>query len=251
MEGFGCIVLDNCEINYEVLNAFTAEFTIKSPSTMTLYKGTQISEVTASTFKLEKGGFIELNYGNKESKFYIHEIEFINKNRYRIYSTKPTKSKHFIMPILGHDRKFWHYDSWLYNCYLGLDTNDIVLTYRFGKNPKYLEFEKAICKVQGYFMTSDPNYDLVNFHFRIPDKFRKSVLYFMEGKYSLMSKELKNTIIKFHDYKPFGKTWQILHKDSKLREQMEIDFGVPIHADLELFDIPDINEEKLTYAGIL
>ena len=73
----------------------------------------------------------------------------------------------------------------------------------------------------------------------------------MEGKYSLMSKELKNTIIKFHDYKPFGKTWQILHKDSKLREQMEIDFGVPIHADLELFDIPDINEEKLTYAGIL
>ena len=246
MEGFGCIVLDNCEVNYEVLNAFTAEFNIKSPSTMTTYEGSNISEVSAGQFKLAVGNFIELNYGNKESKFYIRSIEYINKSRFVIYSTKPTKSKHFIMPILGHNRDFWHYNTWLYNCYLGVDTNDIVLTYRFGRNPKYLEFEKTVRNVPGYFMTSDPDYDLVNFHFRIPDKFRKSVLYFMEGKYSLMSKELKNTIIKFHNYKEFGKTWQILYKDSKLREQMETDFGVPIHADLELYDIPDINEEKLT-----
>ena len=245
MEGFGCMVFDNCEVNYEVLNAFTVELQIKSPTILTIYDDSKISEICASTFKLSRGEFMEFSYGNKDSKFFINSIEYVNKGRYLIYSTKPTKSKHFMMPMLGYNRDFWHYKTWLYNCYLGVDTNDIVLTYRFGRNPKYLEFEKAVKNVPGYFMTSDPDYDLVNFHFRIPDKFRKSVLNFMDGKYSLLSAELKSKILKFHDYKLYGKTWQILYKDSKLREQMEIDFGVPIHVDLELYDVPNISEEKL------
>jgi hypothetical protein len=49
----------------------------------------------------------------------------------------------------------------------------------------------------------------------------------------------------FHNLQIHGKTWQILYKDSKLKEQMEVDFGVPIHKDLDLYDIPNINEEIL------
>lgn len=246
MQGFGTIVVsDNCTINYEIPNAFTVELEIISPSSMTNYVNNKIEEIFTPDFSLKVGGNIKLSYGNKESVFFVNSIEYISKNRYRFFSTKITKARHFIMPCLGKNKDFWHYDTWLHNCYIGPDTNDIVLVYRFGKNPKYLEFENSLRNYPNYFMTSEPTYDLTCFHFRIPKEHKKDIELFIEGKYSNFSEKLKNKILNFHGFKPFGKTWKILYKDSKLREQMELDFGVVIHKDLDLFDIPVLTEEIL------
>ena len=246
MQGFGTIVVsDNCTINYEIPNAFTVELEIISPSSMTKYDKDKIVEVLTPNFSLKVGESIKLSYGNKESTFFIRNIEHVSKNRYRFFSTKITKARHFIMPCLGKTKDFWHYDTWLHNCYIGPDTNDIVLVYRFGKNPKYLEFENSLRQYPNYFMTSEPTYDLTCFHFRVPKEHEEDIKLFIEGKYSNFSEKLKTKILNFHKFEPFGKTWKILYKDSKLREQMELDFGVVIHKDLDLFDIPNIKEEIL------
>lgn len=246
MQGFGTIVVsDNCTINYEIPNAFTVELEIISPSSMTNYNKDKISEVITPDFSLKVGESITLSYGNKESRFFIYSIDYIAKRKYRFFTTKITKARHFIMPCLGKTKDFWHYNTWLHNCYIGLDTNDIVVAYRFGKNPKYLEFENSLRQYPNYFMTSEPTYDLTCFHFRIPKEHKKDIELFIEGKYSQFSRLLKSKIMKFHGFTEDGQTWKILNKDSSLREQMELKFGMPVHKDLDLFDIPDIKEEML------
>jgi len=246
MEGFGTIkISDIAEIEYEIPSAWLVELTIKSPSLLTKYSGDKIDEIKCFDYNIKVGESITLSYGGVSSEFKIVDIEYVNKNRYRLYTTKHTKSKHFIMPCLGKDRKFWHYDTWLINCYLGVETNDLVLEYRFSTNPKYLEFEHQLRLHTGYFMTTEISHSISLYHYRIPDKHRKDIKHFLLGKYSNFSIELKNKIMSFHNLQIHGKTWQILYKDSKLKEQMEVDFGVPIHKDLDLYDIPNINEEIL------
>lgn len=244
MEGFGTIkISDIAEINYEVLNAWSFELQYISPSVMTVYNNNKIEEVNCFDHIIKVGESITLSYGGGESVFNIREIEFIGSGKFRVYTTKPTKSRLFLLPIMGKNRKFWFYDSWLINCYISEDLQDLILEYRFAKNAKYLEFERTLRETTGFYKSEEVDHYSTLFFYKVPKQHLSDIIKFTEGKYSEFSSKLKDNILKFHNFSIGGKTWEILNKSPKLREQLEAEFDVPIHNNMELYDIPELKEE--------
>lgn len=248
MEGFGNIrVNDISNIEYEIPNAWTIDLNYKSPSVSVVITDKNVTQLECFGHTFSIGDFTELNYGNSKSLFYISKIEKLSEYKYRIYTTKPTKAKHFILPLLGKNREFWHYTTWLINCYINSNLEEIVLEYRFNSNPKYLEFEHQLRNYTGFCGSYEQDYNTTMYFYKIPKEYLQDIKLFLDGKYSLLSEQLKTNILRFHNFNNFGMTAQILSKSNTLREQLEIQFDSPIHAEIELHDKPNSKIEIYTY----
>lgn len=248
MEEFGTIrVNDICSIQYNVINAWTIELDYKSPHLDIVDIEGKIVTLSAFGHNVTLGQGILLNYGGGESLFKIHHITQVNKSKYKftVETTKPTKTKHFLFPILAKNRDYWNYNTWLINVYLSNDLDELLLVYRFSKNDKYLEFEKSLRTFDGFCKITEYDAYTSIYHYKIPSQHLKDVELFITGKYSELSNKLKKSIMSFHNFKEDGQTYQILYKSETRRKQLEMDLGCSIYENLELYDIPLLTEEIL------
>lgn len=189
------------------------------------------------------------------SGYEVNKIEKSTDKAFSLYTTIGTKTKQFILPCLEFNREYFLYDTFLENAYikvsnLNLDLSSIqcplFLLYRYSESELFKSFESRIVKHPHYRHRIDVNSYEVLYVFDII-KFKDDVDKFINGKYSTLSNKLKNSIMKFHDYTIGGKMYQILHKDSKLRKQLELQFNVEISSNLELYDIPELKQETYVY----
>jgi hypothetical protein len=243
MQGYGTIRINNeYSIEYKVINAHTIELDYKSPNIDVFTIDNKIVKLESFGYEVKLGNTLQLNYGSGTSIFKVFNIIEYGQNKFLIETTKTTKTKHFLMPVLGKDRKFWHNNEWLINCYLGNDLDEIILEYRFNTDDKYLLLEKEIVQIQGYYKTTEFTSYSTLFHYKVKENI---IELFVNGKYSMFPDKLKRDILQFHGFKEDGQTGHILYKSQTRREQLELNLGAPIYKDMELYDIPLLTEEIL------
>ena len=177
-----------------------------------------------------------------------YKINIIEKASYDkcLFKIAPrTKASIFIMPMLSGNKELYFFDSLLLNCFIGTPEhpNSIVLLYRFSGSSLFLKFEQALKKFSMFRETLDPSPHHVMFVFDIPKKFESDYNKFILGKYSHLSPELKDAIFKFHGADIHSSIGQILYKSEKRRLRLSQNLGMEIPADMELFDIPEPEQE--------
>ena len=186
-----------------------------------------------------------------QSVYEVNKIEKLTDKAFSIYTTIETKTKQFILPCLDYNREYFLYDTFLENAYIRtedstLDMDSIecplILLYRYSESELFKTFETRITKHPYFKGKKDINIYEVLYIFDIAP-FKNDVEKFIEGKYSILSNKLKTSIINFHGYTQTGTMAQVLNKDSKLRQQMELQFNVPININSELYSIPEMREE--------
>ena len=156
-----------------------------------------------------------------------------------------TKSSVFIMPMLSGSKELYFYNTLFLNCFIATEDhpNSIILLYRFSGSALFLKFEQALKKFTTFKDMIDPSPHHVMFVFDIPTKYKDDYNKFILGKYSHFSPELKDAIFKFHKTDMHSSLGQILYKSEKRRLRLSQNLGMEIPPDMELFDIPDAEDE--------
>ena len=131
------------------------------------------------------------------------------------------------------------------NAFIGVENQHdcIGLLYRFSGSSVFLKFEQALKKFKSFKTVLDPSPYYVLFVFNVPVKFQNDYINFIKGKYSKLSPELKENILKFHGEDNNSSIGQILYKSKKRRLRLEEAVGESLPIDAELLDIPDLNIE--------
>jgi hypothetical protein len=185
----------------------------------------------------------------KNHPYKINIIEAVYGNGilfYETYIAKKTKSTLLIMPMLGGNKHLYFYNQHLINCFLGTKKEgegSITLLYRWSKDPLFLKFEGAIKQFRNFVKTTDVSKEFVLYKFDIPIKYKKDYKTFIKGKYSELSNNYKNQILKFHKADINSQISQILYKGEKRRNRLEHSLGIELDLDAELFSIVDMNLE--------
>lgn len=160
-----------------------------------------------------------------------------------IFSSLPNKTSTFLAPLLNMTKLQLRYDTYFVSAFLHSDLRHICLLYRFTGTNLYNEFEVSILNEKQYerHFNHDPYH--VMYLFRIPDHFRKDIEFFLSGKYSQFSSNLKDLITNF-----YGKdtiVYQVIHKDRTLKEIIEKDLDVKLDDDMELASKPTFELEVI------
>ncbi len=177
----------------------------------------------------------------------VYEIEYMviekKGKSVIVYTSLPTKTSKFLLPTLGKTKEQLRVDSYFVNAYLDPTHEYLCLKYRFTGTSTYKEFEK--------YMVTDPlcvshlehgKYHVV-YIFKIPLKFKKDVISFVEGKYSKFSKALKGRIQKFYGRQDSEPMIDVINKDKHLKEQMEKYLRMELPANSELASRPEDKKE--------
>lgn len=204
--------------------------------------------ITSVSFEDKKtislGDKIEIPLGNVTT---IYEVLFIavqdDNKSVLLFSSIPTKTTTFLLPMLNKSKLQLKYDTYFVNAFLSKDTKHIILIYRFTGTNMYTEFEHSLMSDPLFIAHMDHNTYHVAYIFRIEERFKEDVDNFLNGKYSLFSKTLKERTQKFYGNTDLASTMKIINKDQGLRKSMEKHIGVPIPEDSELASIPELKEE--------
>jgi len=189
-------------------------------------------------FRLKIGDELELE-GIK------YKVNLVRRNGefFHIFQEKVTKTSQFIMPLLEGTYEYYDFKNTFYNSYISKDYKHIYLVYKFKPTEEYLEIESRLNKHSLFVEMKDPDTETVVFKFRLPEQFSGDIKKIMKGKYSDISPTLKSKICIFHKFGTQTKTFRMLHRDVKLREEMSKDFGFEIPEDIELMTRPYLEEE--------
>ena len=177
----------------------------------------------------------------------VYEVEYIiiekKGKSIIVYTSLPTKTGKFLLPVLGKTREQLKLDSYFVNAYLDNTYEYICLMYRYTGTSAYKEFER--------YMITDPlcishlehgKYHVV-YIFKIPLQFKEDVVSFIRGKYSKFSKALKGRIRKFYGRQDSEPMIDVIERNENLRRHMEQYIGMELPKDSELASIPDSNKE--------
>lgn len=192
------------------------------------------------------GDKITVKIGTVESPYYTRMIIVDDKHRnVIIFSSLPNKTSTFLTPLLSMTKLQLKYDTYFVNAFLQSDLGHICLLYRFTGTNQYKEFEGSILKEKQYekHFNFDPSH--VIYLFRIPDHFKKDIEFFLSGKYSRFSSDLKDLITNF-----YGKdtiVYQVIQKDRVLKEMIEKDLDVRLDEDMELASKPILEKEIIEF----
>jgi hypothetical protein len=123
------------------------------------------------------------------------------------------------------------------------DNKHLFLNYRFFDSDYFKNLEQFLTLNDNYIKTYEPSKDFTIFIFEIPKEFHDDIILFKEGKYSQFSNEAKERILLFNQTKITSKLFKVLYNDISLRKDMEKKFNCKIPNDIDLIDIPSINDE--------
>jgi hypothetical protein len=183
--------------------------------------------------------FVMIN--GKLHTYDITEIDQIGDNVFQCHTMLRTKSSFFVTPMLGETRNEFKWSQYFVNTFLH-NSNKIVILYRFFDVEDYKQFEHALKKHQRYIGTVDYDLQHVAMIFKVPDEHLQNLKHFKEGQYSQMNIAYKEHVLKFHNLTKDTLIGRVLFKADERRKQLELDLGVTIPPDVELYDKPDESE---------
>lgn len=162
------------------------------------------------------------------------------------------------MPMLGIDRNELYWKFFFLNCYIGVEDyphydNHFFLLFKFKNIPAYETVRKKLKEHKLYKTTmkhSTKNEDYFIFVFNIPKEQKNNVQLFKEGKYSKFTREYKNSIFKVHRVKQDKPLYHILNKTKTRRLKLSKDLDWEIPEDVDLWDIPYMDEEILSLKNL-
>jgi len=160
-----------------------------------------------------------------------------------LFSSIPTKTSLFILPLLKKSKNELRYDSYFINAFIDDKSEHISLLYRFTGTEIYKNFEQTIMSDPLFITHKDYDPYHVMYVFKIPEEFQVDVEAFKEGRYSLFSKALRQRILKFHGNEDEAATMKIIRQDEGLRKQLGDHLKVELPKDAELASKPDLKVE--------
>ena len=238
----------------EVINASKLNLRFSS-IVMPLYKEDNIVSLRIGTGSLSLFDELTVPVDSKIHSIYkIKKIEKLTDKSYTIYSSTPTKTNKFILPLLSTDyltREYFLYDTFFENAYIGANKDiplniyteyPLILLYRYSESEIYRNFETRIRNHPLFIKTYDINKYQVLFIFDVGE-YAIDIELFKQGSYSKLSESLKKKIMNFYGFLDGGTAHQILYKSPKLKEQLEIELGEFIKPTSELYSRPTLEEE--------
>jgi hypothetical protein len=193
---------------------------------------------------IELGDKIEVKVGNVLS---IYKIEYmlISKGEKSIllYSSLPTKTSTFLLPLLNKTKKTLKFNSYFVNAFLDNTFTNICLLYRFTGTELYKDFEAAIMKEPLFIKHIEYDPYHVMYVFKIPKQFESDVKCFQEGKYSGFSKLLRERIWKFYGKEEGSAVLQVVKKNKELKKKMEELLNIELSDEAELASKPELDKE--------
>jgi hypothetical protein len=181
----------------------------------------------------------------------VYEVKMIvvekNQQNVILFSALPNKTSTFLLPLLNKTKNQLKYDTYFVNAYLTKDRKHLCLLYRFTGTKHYKEFEDSMLKEKLCIKHIDYDPYHVMYLFRIPDKFKEDVNFFIEGKYSKFSNTLKSLIFRFYGSSTETVIFQVIHKSPQLKAMIENDLHVKLDDDMELASKPILEQEIIKF----
>lgn len=205
----------------------------------------------------KKGDIISINLSN--SSINIHDqinIKFSSNisSTYvvnKITKTKPgildmydcflstgtiNKNATYILPIYGYNYRYFSVDERLINSYISPNYDYLYLKYRYNNVESFNELERRIRSLPNFYkIINDTNYS-ITYQLKIPAIYKEDIQKIFEGKYSSMSTDLKNLIIRFHDNESYFEA--VLNKSNTLKAFLEKSLNVKIPDNIDLESKP-------------
>ena len=196
------------------------------------------------THEIKLGDKFSIRVGNVDS---IYETMFMaiekSENSIVLFSSIPTRTTIFLLPLLNKSKGQIKYDSYFINAFIDDDSQHISLLYRFTGTETYTKWEQAMMNISSFVTHRDYDPYHVIYVYKIPKEFVDDVNHFKEGKYSLFSKALRQRILKFYGNEDEAATLKIIRQDETLRKAMEEHLNVKLPKDAELASKPDLKIE--------
>ena len=186
---------------------------------------------------------IEVTVNKQKFHYKLFLLTKLNSNSLLLSTNYPTKTKHFLLPLLGFNKQTFQVDTYLEDVRLGKDLDKIYLTYRYFKGEVFNNMESFLKKHANYLHFYDVDTEHVVYEFSINPEQMETVKLFTKGRYSQFPVKYKEFILKFFELTQDGETYKILYKEESRRKQLELELlsEIPIH--LDLWDIPDMEKE--------
>lgn len=203
------------------------------------------------------GSNVEVNILESKHNYFITLINQIDQYTFELICEPLTKSSIFLMPLVTEKGTFhdlYFYNTYLYNAYINFtgldefnDNNHLFLVYRFFISDYFKNLENYISQHKNFVKTYEPNREFTVYIMEIPLIFQKDARMILRGKYSNISATAKSKIISFHKAHIESELSHILHKSSKLKEELEQHLGCNIPEDIELHSKPELIKETFIW----
>lgn len=229
-------------LEHEFINAKTILLKITPETNIIRDKNNSIVKLETNVgVTIEIGDEIKHNFDTLLSEFIVKEIVESEKFKYyyKLNSGIINKTYKYLLPSLFLADKFT-YNTMMINfyfleCYVSMFTNELVLCYRYSKLNLYTKLQELLISHPKFTRLIHNNgYDYYCF-----DVNKKDLNYFIQGKYSKLSQELKNNIKKFFKLKKNDVILQVIFKDKELKKQLELMYDIKLDDNLELDSKPD------------
>lgn len=207
-------------------------------------EGHIISISLEGKYDITLGDKFSVNIGSVES---VYEVKYMvvekGEKSILLFSSVPTRTTKYLLPLLGRDKKFLRYHTYFVNAFLDEQLENLLLLYRFTGTEIYKMFESKLMNDPLFVgHVEHDNYHVV-YKFHIPKEFKKDVDNFIDGKFSLFSKKLKRLISKFYGGEEGAAIMMIVNKDEELRKKMEEHLKMKIPKGMELSSKPETKLE--------
>jgi hypothetical protein len=160
-----------------------------------------------------------------------------------LFTSLPTKVSKFLLPLLGKSKHQLRHYTYFVNAFLDTNLKHILLLYRFTGTDMYKTFESEMMSDPLFVKHIEHDTFHVMYKFRIPDKFEDDIHNFIDGKYSLFSKKLKQLIRKFYGGDEGSNIMSILNKSEERRKKLEELVGEKLPENSELESKPILKLE--------
>lgn len=169
-------------------------------------------------------------------------------NKIRINEFESNVSSTYILPLLGFSKNQLLIDYNLINVYAKHHSFDyeigkyVYLVYRYMPISYYEKFVNALSNREDCLIRrKEGRFDI--FVFKV-NKHTEDIKKILDGKYSSITKEAKDKILKFHNQaKPETPLYQILYKGNLRKNELEQYLGTIIPEDIDLAEKPNMEEE--------
>jgi len=164
-------------------------------------KNNNIKELVLDDLVFENGQTIEVKINDITYNLRIITIKK-NKNKYELLLENRNKSSIFVVPSLGYDSTYFSYDKLFVNSFLARkelkeEVSEVYLVYRSTKANDYIQLDEKLRKHPNYVDSYDFGNTDILLRFDIPEKYIPEVKKFVEGSYSMFSKDFKIRILNF------------------------------------------------------
>lgn len=240
----------------EVLDGRTVRVTIDAHPMEVFYDKKKVSEIRISGItylSLYTFNKVFVTIEDKLHTYEISDIEQLAENCFQCHTMQRTKSSFFITPMLGKSRIDVRWGQYFVNTFVDESKKAIFVLYRFFHVEDYKQFEHSLTKNPMFQKLIDYDEQHVAIQYKVPEDMENNFQMFCQGKYSQMSHNYKVHILNFHGLAQDTLIGRVLFKSEERKKQLEMDLGVTIPQDVELYDKPDSREmfkkkEDLTLA---